>query len=72
MTDGRCGCIAALPAMFALLSLFVARVIGDCHIDAGDMQCAAGKRQASVILILTPIAGIATFFLVRWLIGRRK
>lgn len=58
--------------MLALLGLFVALVIGDCHIDAGDTQCATGKRQASIVLILAPIAGIATFFLIRWLIGRRK
>jgi hypothetical protein len=58
--------------MCALLVLFVALVIGDCHIDAGDTQCAAGKRQAAIILILTPLAGIATFVLVHWLIGRRK
>ncbi|WP_156022578.1 hypothetical protein [Sphingobium indicum] len=55
-----------------MLALFVAFAIGDCHIDASDSQCGAGERRAFIILILTPFSGIAVFFLVNWLVRRRK
>ena len=66
---GRCGCIAALPVMFMMRVLFLGSTIGDCSDDA---QCIASKRQAALLLWITPLSGIATFFLIRWLVGRRK
>jgi hypothetical protein len=47
-------------------------VVGDCHIDATETQCERASRYGLVVLLFAPLSGIATFFLIRWLVGQRK
>jgi hypothetical protein len=49
--------------------IFIAFAIGDCP---DDPVCMAREGKAPLLLLLTPLAGITTFFLIRWLVGRRK
>lgn len=55
--------------MFVMATIYVAFAIGDCP---ADPVCEAREAKVPLLPILTPLTGIATFFLIRWLIGRRK
>ena len=53
--------------MLAMLMVFTGLSMGDCM----DAAACRAKDGAGLWLILTPFAGIATFFLVRWLVVKR-
>jgi hypothetical protein len=58
--------------MLGMLATALLFAVGDCHIDADEAQCEMASRYGLIFLLLAPLAGIATSFLVSRLVDKRR